>query len=287
MEKNKKIIIMILCVAILIGIIIASTLLDHKENKKQKNTNTISTNKQVVNSNEVDSEEQIIKELDGKPVAITYENETEEYKIDGTDHTIKVNQSYAKVISDDDTIKENLQEELDKIANGEFSEYKKMVEEQLHGEYPIDADFMEYVGDLSLGWNFENSRIDKGIISIKNQSSGGLGGVSWENKRGYSFNALTGKRITIEELSINGKNLKSFINSELRSYISKNAQRLGLYEETMSNFDQKVNIDNLTWYLSDDGFTVCFDKYQICPDTFEYTIPYDKLIEYMQINFFK
>lgn len=282
MEKNKKIMFMIFLIIVFL-IIIILILCDYKEKKNKKITDNSVINNQVTDLDEEGSNNSIKEQLDGKPVSITYENQTKEYKIEGTEHTINVNQSYAKVVSEDETIKQNLQDELDKIADQEFEDYKSKVENQIYGEFPISADFMEYVGNLSLGWNFKNSRIDKGIISIKNESTGSLGGASWEDKRGYSFSPLTGKRLNVEDLSADGKDLKAFVNSELRSYLRENSQRLRLDEETMSNFDKKVNVDNLTWYLSEDGFTVCFGKYQVSSDAFEYTIPYENLKDYMQL----
>ncbi len=287
MKKNKKVIIIIGIVVFILIIIIVSTLLDYKQNNKNDVALNNSSESVDENNIEKDNTEEVSEELNSAPVSITYSIKTEEYNIEGTEHTIKVNQSYANVISSNNNIKQNLQAELDKIADEEFTNYKSKVEETINGEYPIDANFMEQVGDLSLSWSFINSRIDKGVISVKNVSSGSLGGVSWEAKKGYSFNARTGKRLTIDELSKGEKNLKELVNFELRNYIKTNAKRLGLYEDAMVNFEDKVNVDYLTWYLSDDGFTICFEKYKISPDTFEYTIPYEKLTGHMQLSYFK
>lgn len=266
MKDKKKIIvgIIFILVFIVIALIIYSIVIKHKGNNKDGN-NYINTTSNNVDKNTKSN------------IDITFSDNSKVYSINGTDKTVTVTQSFAKVSTVNTEVKNKIQKKLDEISEEEFSDYKKQVEEAISGEYPsINADFLNYVGNLSLKWSFEISRNDGKVISIKNVSSGGLGGVSWDNIKGYSFDVSTGELINqIKTITDNEDIFKKTVNENIEIYFRSNRQKLSLYNEYKAVSEGKI--ENNNWYLSNDGLTVCYEKYKISPFTFEYTIPYSKI----------
>ena len=266
MKDKKKIIvgIIFILVFIVIALIIYSIVIKHKGNNKDGN-NYINTTSNNVDKNTKSN------------IDITFSDNSKVYSINGTDKTVTVTQSFAKVSTVNTEVKNKIQKKLDEISEEEFSDYKKQVEEAISGEYPsINADFLNYVGNLSLKWSFEISRNDGKVISIKNVSSGGLGGVSWDNIKGYSFDVSTGELINqIKTITDNEDIFKRTVNENIEIYFRSNRQKLSLYNEYKAVSEGKI--ENNNWYLSNDGLTVCYEKYKISPFTFEYTIPYSKI----------
>lgn len=266
MKDKKKIIAGIIFVLafIVIALIIYSIVIKHKGSNKDGN-NYINTTINNVDKNTTSN------------IDITFSDNSKVYSINGTDKTVTVTQSFAKVSTVNTEVKNKIQKKLDEISEEEFSDYKKQVEEAISGEYPsINADFLNYVGNLSLKWSFEISRNDGKVISIKNVSSGGLGGVSWDNIKGYSFDVSTGELINqIKTLTDNEEEFTKYVDNNIETYFRSNKQKLSLYNEYKAVSEGKI--ENNNWYLSNDGLTICYEKYKISPFTFEYTIPYSKI----------
>ena len=266
MKDKKRIIAGIIFVLafIVIALIIYSIVIKHKGSNKDGN-NYINTTINNVDKNTTSN------------IDITFSDNSKVYSINGTDKTVTVTQSFAKVSTVNTEVKNKIQKKLDEISEEEFSDYKKQVEEAISGEYPsINADFLNYVGNLSLKWSFEISRNDGKVISIKNVSSGGLGGVSWDNIKGYSFDVSTGELINqIKTLTDNEEEFTKYVDNNIETYFRSNKQKLSLYNEYKAVSEGKI--ENNNWYLSNDGLTVCYEKYKISPFTFEYTIPYSKI----------
>lgn len=276
MKDKKKIIagIIFVLVFIVIPLIIYSIVIKHKGINKDGN-NYINTTSNNVDKNTKSN------------IDITFSDNSKVYSINGTDKTVTVTQSFAKVSTVNTEVKNKIQKKLDEISEEEFSDYKKQVEEAISGEYPsINADFLNYVGNLSLKWSFEISRNDGKVISIKNVSSGGLGGVSWDNIKGYSFDVSTGELINqIKTITDNEDIFKKTVNENIEIYFRSNRQKLSLYNEYKAVSEGKI--ENNNWYLSNDGLTVCYEKYKISPFTFEYTIPYSKINNMLNSKFSK
>ncbi len=266
MKDKKRIIAGIIFVLafIVIALIIYSIVIKHKGSNKDGN-NYINTTINNVDKNTTSN------------IDITFSDNSKVYSINGTDKTVTVTQSFAKVSTVNTEVKNKIQKKLDEISEEEFSDYKKQVEEAISGEYPsINADFLNYVGNLSLKWSFEISRNDGKVISIKNVSSGGLGGVSWDNIKGYSFDVSTGELINqIKTLTDNEEEFTKYVDNNIETYFRSNKQKLSLYNEYKAVSEGKI--ENNNWYLSNDGLTICYEKYKISPFTFEYTIPYSKI----------
>lgn len=278
MKKSVKILALVCIILVAIAVIIISTIISRNNYKQITTANTVSN---TSTNNTVSST------TDNPYVKISYETTSKVYTVEGTEHTITVNQDFPTVIADDESVQNRIQSGLGKIANDEFSDYKKQVEDQLYDKYGIDSSFMDHVGDLSISWKFTNSRNDEKVVSVKNESDGSLGGVSWTSKRGYSFSSETGNLLNIEDIAIHPEACKKFISETLINYFKINFENLGLYEDVSNNLNESINIDDLTWYLSDSGLTVCFEKYQVSPDTFEYTIGYSKLDGYVKPEYLK
>lgn len=266
MKDKKRIIagIIFILAFIVIALIIYSIVIKHKGSNKDGN-NYINTTINNVDKNTTSN------------IDITFSDNSKVYSINGTDKTVTVTQSFAKVSTVNTEVKNKIQKKLDEISEEEFSDYKKQVEEAISGEYPsINADFLNYVGNLSLKWSFEISRNDGKVISIKNVSSGGLGGVSWDNIKGYSFDVSTGELINqIKTLTDNEEEFTKYVDNNIETYFRSNKQKLSLYNEYKAVSEGKI--ENNNWYLSNDGLTICYEKYKISPFTFEYTIPYSKI----------
>lgn len=276
MKTSYKIIILIGVIASAIAIIILSSVLPHKVQNSNSKNNTNSV-KSANNTNTIVDE-------NNNYVNISYETTSEVFKIDGTDKTITVYQEFPIVYSSNESVKNKIQANLGKVASDEFESYKKQVKSRL---VDIDASFMENVGNLELKWSFSNDRNDSKVVSVKNVSSGSLGGVAWTNKRGYSYSSETGERLKIEDIAINPEALRKYVNETIIKYLRSNYQQLGIYQESLNNLSGIVNIDNLTWYLSSSGLTVCFDEHSISPDSIEYTIDYTKLEDLVKDEYLK
>lgn len=287
MKKSYKIIILISVVAIAIAIIIISSL---NRRKKSNSVNQIASNA-VENSieNKVKEDNGNDKNsTENEYVKISYEQTKQEFKVSGSQYTITVFQDYPKkVISSNQSVQNIIQEELGKIANEQFSEYKKIVQDRMKDPDLINADFMELHGNLSIGWSLSNSRNDDKVISVVSKSSGSLGGATWDEIRGYSFSAEDGNILTINEISINPNASKKYINSEIVKYLRANYQNLGIYSETYDKLSDSINIDNMIWYFSEKGLNVCFKKYQVSPNAFEYTISYSNLKDLIKPEYLK
>ena len=270
MKKSSKIIIIVCVILSAIAIIISSMITSVGDKKKKvgtrNNTNT--------------SEDSVY-------VAIKYDTTSAVYEINGTNHTITVNQDFPTVIAKDESVQNKMQSILGEIANNEFSEFKRYVEQIISDKYEVNAEYMESVGDLSLSWKFSNSRNDEKVVSVENESKGNLSGISWPSKRGYSFNAQTGELLKLEDIAISKEALRKYINETIMKYLKANYQKLGLNNNVMSNLTKLANIDNLYWYLSDSGLTICFEKGTFSDNAFSYTINYSSLEEYVTAEYLK
>lgn len=281
MKTKTKIIIFTCVIFILIGMIILSSLLPKAKEKQQASSNTVNNTSSPINVDPGEENEE------NEYVEITYAATSEVFKIEGTDKTITVYQDFPTVVADDEKVKNKIQSDIGKIANEEFSAYKKEVQERIDDPTGIDASYMENFGNLSLKWSFSNSRNDNKVISVKNESSGSLGGVSWDDVKGYSYSAETGDRLTINTIAINPDALKKYVNENIIKYFRANYQQLGIPQETLSSLNEKINIEKLNWYLTSSGFTICFGKYEVSPNSFEYTIKYGDLNDLVKEEFLK
>lgn len=278
MKQKTKIIIFVCAILILIGLIILSSLLPRAKNKNKTNT-TSNTSSPINNGTSTNEDDLYVK--------ITYDATSEVYKFEGTDKTITVYQDYPTVVAENENVKNKIQADLGKIASDEFNEYKKQVQSRIDAKYGIDAAYMEGVGNLTLKWTFSNSRNDKKVISVANTSSGSLGGVSWDDRRGYSYSAETGDRITINDIAVNPDALKKYVNQETVKYLRQNYQKLGVYPNILNSLSDKINIDNMSWYLSNSGLTICFSKDAVSPNSFDFTIYYQDLNDLIKSEYLK
>lgn len=274
MKKSIKIIILVCVILIAISIIILFSVLPRKANN-----NTIVNN--TSNRNDV------VTKNDDDYVKITYEATSEVFKISGTDKTITIYQDFPTVEADDENVKNKIQAGLGKIASVEFSDYKKQVQDRINDKTDIDASFMENYGNLQIRWTFSNDRNDDKVVSVKNESSGSLGGASWSNKKGYSFSTETGELLELKDIAINTDALKKYINETIIKYFKTNYQELGIYQDSLNKLNEIINIEDCTWYLSNSGLTICIEKYKVSPDTFEYTISYSKLKDLVKDEYLK
>ena len=268
MKKSTKIIIFSITILVIIGIVIVSTLTS--KNTTTNSVNTITTN----NTTNGTTNGTGTAEDNNNYIDITYENTSKVYNIEGSEHTITVNQEFPTVRANDTKVQNVLQEELGKIANDEFNEYKSKVEERLSN---YTASVMNNLGDLSVSWKFTNSRNDNKVVSVQNVSSGSLASVSWDTKRGYSFDATTGERLTIDKVANHKEALRKYINETTIKYLRLNAQKLGIQSVKVNDLENLINIDKLNWYFSRAGLTICFEKNYLSLESFEYTIPYYNL----------
>lgn len=281
MKTRTKIIIFTCVILILIFLIILSSFWPKANQKKQdNNVNTNTNTNNPISTDPGGSEENLY-------VDITFDTTAEVFKIEGTDKTITVYQDFPNVSAEDETVKNKIQTELGKIANNEFEDYKKQVQKKIDTPNDIDAVYMEYIGNLTLKWSFTNNRNDKKVVSVKNESSGSLGGVGWDEKRGYSFSTETGELLTMKDIAVSYDALKKYVNEEIIKYFKANYQKLGIPQSSFDSLKDKIDIDKLTWYLSNSGLTICIPKDYVSPYTFEYTINYSDLTGLVKVDYLK
>lgn len=134
-----------------------------------------------------------------------------------------------------------------------------------------------YWGGYGLGMRYTPERVDEEIISLVEDNyeyTGGAHPNSW--RYAQNFNASTGQKLTLKDVTTDEKAAISFINEEIlkqtKAYKYKDYFFPG-YEESIKDI-----LTEDTWYFSDQGVVVISNEYIISPHAvgiLEFTIPYE------------
>lgn len=109
--------------------------------------------------------------------------------------------------------------------------------------------------------------------------SGTMGGVSWDNRVGYSFNTQTGNLLNLNDISTNVNELINTCYNKISEYINSKEYVNELDNQWQLKLKKLISEDGI-WYLTKDGLSFSFPKYALGPGSIgiiSYMISYDDL----------
>ena len=94
------------------------------------------------------------------------------------------------------------------------------------------SDEMKDSGYDRLGVNYLYSTgvVNENRLSFILTMSGSFGGVSWDDVKGYNFDAKTGELLTLDNISLDNDSFKNFVYNKVINHISNN------YDKSMENY---------------------------------------------------
>jgi PBP1b-binding outer membrane lipoprotein LpoB len=138
---------------------------------------------------------------------------------------------------------------------------------------PTDQTWVPYSIDRS----YLPGRIDAAVVSLVSTDIVNTGGAHPNNAMfGISFSAVTGKRLTLADLSDDESAFRAAVTEEITAQVSKMAAQL--YPDAAES--AKTLLDEDDWYFSEDGFVVLCNEYIMAPHaagTLKFPVPYGKL----------
>lgn len=123
---------------------------------------------------------------------------------------------------------------------------------------------------------YEAGRVDEAVVSLVCLDCDSTGGAHPNSAAsGISFDAVTGARLTLKDLSADERALYAAVAAEVKAQAGGMS---GLYE----NAEQAAEtlLDENDWYLTDEGMTVLCNEYIMAPHAagvLRFSIPYGKL----------
>ena len=93
--------------------------------------------------------------------------------------------------------------------------------------------------------------------------------------------------LTLDSIAIHAEACKKYIKDDTIKYLRANYKNIGMNDQALNNLNEIVNLDEVTWYFSNTGLTLCFEQYKLVPGAFEYTIEYNKLVDLVKPEYLK
>ena len=254
-------IIIILAVGIYIGInynehrrTIENNNLVNNNNVIEKEENrSYSNNENTVSNNENDfiitfkEEENVVKTPKGF-IAIT--NKRNVPKIEN-----KNNPEAAKKIEN----------ELLKISDAMWNSVNKNAD-----EYALGMDeYLDSNSEIGVSYIISTGNQNDKIITFNIETSGSMGGVSWDNYEGYNFDIDTGDRLTLKSISNDYSKFTKFITGEMEKSIKEqgildDVKEYISMEEGATLENKLIEYENSgNWYFEDDRLVIAMPKYSI------------------------
>lgn len=188
----------------------------------------------------------------------------------------------------------NLNDEVKQKVETYLNNYYKEVWKDLGEEYSED-DLTQMLnqgdntiqGDSGFKQSFEQVYINNKVVSYSYYMAGNFRGTSREKVYGITFDVNTGEPVKIADIVTSKQN---YIEA-CKKYVYEKIKNDKRYSSINGGYENVVNthIENLEGYLTEDGIVcVIIQKYEIAPGaagTFEYTIPYDKVKDYIKSEY--
>ena len=256
--KNGIILLLVIIIIILLTFIVlfASGVISLNVNKES--TNNDDNKENIVEVEDNKEEEKINFEITYKEEVYTTKNN------DGG--IVATNKRSLPVISS-----KNNQNIADKIVN----KLTSISNEFWNNSIKKTSDEMKDSGYDRLGVNYLYSTgvVNENRLSFILTMSGSFGGVSWDDVKGYNFDAKTGELLTFENISLNKENFKNVMYSKIINYIENNYDTTtflkqdcngnGCFDVTWQELVSKyLNYEGI-WYFTDNGITVKFPKHSL------------------------
>lgn len=281
MNRNKKIIIIISGIVIASLIVIAYLLsLKKDDNVYQNQVQNISSGNNVIsNTNDVDEEEIF-------SVKVQYQENTVR-KIAKENGEFSCTENIPTITGVEESAARRMESRLKSMYQDTWTEIKKQADDNYVNNILMKA--QNSAEKYKIGFHqtakvvFESDK----VITFECYLTGDLGGVSWNDVEGVSFDRQTGEVIqlaniiTSEEDYINA--CKRSIFPQMRS--DSRAQYLN------SGYEKVVNdeISKKKGYFTKNGITcVKIPGYKLSnqvSDDFVYTVPYDAVKEYIKSDY--
>lgn len=197
---------------------------------------------------------------------ISYKEEEYRKKIDGTEYEI-INKRNLPII------KSNQRQDIaDKIT-----ENLKKISDDFWNNSIIPQTNDSNIKDKGLGANYmmKDVYMTKSFISFEFNSSGGFGGVSWDNTLLKIYSTKTGDELTFSEIAKDEKEFTSYIKKELREYLLKNYA--STYNENL--------IDEYSWNINGKGLSICYERGKmgsLADGTIIISFTFDEINEYLK-----
>ncbi|WP_046216266.1 PdaC/SigV domain-containing protein [Paenibacillus wulumuqiensis] len=157
---------------------------------------------------------------------------------------------------------EAAQTAINKALKAHYDKFLTTMQKQVkEAGAPTNKDmFYEIDGGYKVTYN------RNGVISFLLTDYQYLGGAHGDNiLTGMTFSLKDGKAIQLSDLLKSNKNYSQDIQKLIQTHIKKNANTEGLSLEQFNDLSKKSSeyLDN--YYLTDSGFTIFFQKYDIAP----------------------
>ena len=183
---------------------------------------------------------------------------------------------------------------IEKYLNNWYSEVWKDINAQTEDDYikeiltQMNENSGEYgPADIGFHQTYKVSYLTNKLVTFQYIFEGGLGGVSWGNTSGVSFDLKTGDVIEIEKI-VTSKD--KYIDA-CKKYVFAELKKDSRYEEVLemhgNEYEEIINsaIEKLGGYFTEDGI-VCAEipKYSIASGAsgeFVFTVPYSEIKDYI------
>lgn len=128
---------------------------------------------------------------------------------------------------------------LNDITNTNWNNLNKQSEEYAYG--------LTYDKPYGVNYSFKTAKINKNYISIKYETTGSLGGTSWNDTNGYVFDTENGNTLTLKDITNNKDSLLDLIYNKI----------IQEFDKTSLSLDWKESIQNTgSWYFDNTGLVL-------------------------------
>ena len=120
---------------------------------------------------------------------------------------------------------------------------------------------------------FSTGVVNENRLTFILTMSGSFGGVSWDDIKGYNFDAKTGELLTFDNISLDKENFKNVLYNKVINYIENNYDTTtflnrdcsgnGCVDVTWQELVSKYLNNEGIWYFTDTGITVKFPKHSL------------------------
>ena len=210
---------------------------------------------------------------------ISYKEEVKEYKNKDGKVIISNKRNLPVIDSNNKDVADKIANYLANISDEDWNNLNKNQSE--------DDDFVQnYSSQVGVSYLFSTKVINDNYVSIDYTMSGSMGGVSWAGNWGYNFNSASGEVLKIEDVMDYDSARESLYNYII-SDVEKTHDQLW-NDDTAGNWKDiaKENMFKLgSWYFTDNGITVTFDKYLLGPGAtgvVTVDIPFSELNKYLK-----
>ena len=158
-----------------------------------------------------------------------------------------------------------IENELLKISDAMWNSVNKNAD-----EYALGMDeYLDSNSEIGVSYIISTGNQNDKIITFNIETSGSMGGVSWDNYEGYNFDIDTGDRLTLKSISNDYSKFTKFITGEME----KSIKEQGILDDVKEyiSMEEGATLENKlieyeksgNWYFEDDKLVIAMPKYSI------------------------